>query len=179
MCSFISWIEGDTKIYFLTGKQLFETERGKTLQEKFDRDDWWGHKALRWYYHLPEVGVNKECIDFSIPDNFPPKIANSIKNGEFRGFPFSDVLLNKTGITKKEVDAEWEKAYAEWKKAYAECEKADAEWKKADAEWKEAYAECEKAYAQREKADAQREKADAEWGWRIFADPKNRNPKWR
>ena len=88
MCEFLSWIEKDGKVFYLTPKQVFTTTRGKALQEFCGSpDDYVGHGAIGHYYHIA-LGdeENKECRDFSTPGNFPLEIASAIKDGEFRGF---------------------------------------------------------------------------------------------
>ena len=92
MCKFVSWIEkkelvhGRRKIYFLTSEQIFNTDKGKQLQEWCHSvDDLVGHGAIRHFYGLEsDEGENKECVDFSTPDNFPTAIVKAIKDGEWR-----------------------------------------------------------------------------------------------
>ena len=196
MCEFISWIEKDGQVYYLTYRDIYHTRRGKELRDYCkSKDDLIGHGAIRFYYDNFVGGEDKECTDFSTPDNFPPEIVEDIKKGRMAGldiFP-TKLLLDKI-IYRNKAYAEREKAYAEWKKADAERKKADAErekayaeWEKAYAKWKKADAEREKAYAEREKADAEWKKADAEWekadnqkwGWMQFKIVKNRNKLWR
>lgn len=88
MCEFLSWVEKDKKIHFLTPELIYSTPRGKALQ-KFcqSTEDYLGHGAIKFYFDV-EGGENKECTDFSIPDNFPPKIVKAIKSGDFKGFTF-------------------------------------------------------------------------------------------
>ena len=189
MCEFISYIQKGKKVYYLTGEQVFNTDKGKQLQEKLKSDNY-GHAAIRFYYDLPEPDERgreeRECTDFSKPSNFPLKIQQSIKSGEFKGFFSPDVLVMLSARGQKEyglkclADAEWKKADAEWDKAYAEWKKADAERDKAYAEWKKADAEWNKAYAERDKADAEWKKADADMSifWTVFSDTRNRIKVW-
>jgi len=98
MCEFISYIEKgrgkNKKTYFLTGEQVFNSVRGTALQEYTkSKDDLTGHGAIRWFYEL-EGGTERECTDFSKPDNFPTEIVEAIKKGEMRGFPFPRGLLS-------------------------------------------------------------------------------------
>jgi hypothetical protein len=157
MCEFISWIEKDGHVLFLTANDIFNTQRGKELREYCqNRHDWIGHGAIRFYYQL-ENGVERECTDFSSTNNFPAEIVSAIKSGAFRG------LGTPCGLLNEQAYAEYKKikqsAYAEYKKiqqAYAEYEKiqqsALAEYEKiqqsAWAEYKKikqsAYAEYEK-----------------------------------
>ncbi len=90
MCEFVSWIEkkeGDkVKVYFLTGKQIFASPRGEAFRKwSGNQDDYTGHGAIRFYYDF-EGGENKECTDFSMPDNFPDVIVRAIKRGDMAGF---------------------------------------------------------------------------------------------
>ena len=239
MCEFISHIEvhqdKGIKNYFLSDRELL-TKKGQDLI-KFCRcdDDLKGHGAIRRYYKLVNHdGVERECTDFSTPSNFPPEIANAIKNGLMTGFNSRPCLLLSTAAEKAYQDAiaPAEKAYYETRattwKAYQDAitttEKASKEaiataWKAYQdtraAAWKayqDAIATAEKAYydtratawkaykdarAAAEKAyqdaiapvekayydtRATAEKAYQEMRdtafWNLFADPKNRNPKW-
>ena len=86
MCEFISWIEKDDKVYFLTHNQIYHTRRGKALQQyNGNQDDLMGHGAIRWFYDF-EGGSERECFDFSTPDNFPSKIVKAVKSGKMKGF---------------------------------------------------------------------------------------------
>ena len=87
MCEFVSWIEKDKKIYFLTGNQIFNTLKGKALQAFCaSKDDHVGHGAIRHYYRLAKYdGIQRECTDFSTPNNFPDEIVVAIKEGKMRG----------------------------------------------------------------------------------------------
>jgi len=50
MCEFVSWVEKRNKVYFLTGKQLFETEKGKALLETTSYVDICGHGTLSAFF---------------------------------------------------------------------------------------------------------------------------------
>ncbi len=162
MCEFISWIEIDDKVLFLDDARMKEKER--KMEVKYpDKSEWQGHGAIRWYYGIADNnGVKKECINFSSPANFPPVIAEAIKNNQMTyGYANYRQLLNKRGQKKLETNADWRKAYADREKADAYREKTYADHQKAWAAWKKAYADHQKAYADREKANAVYEKAYA------------------
>jgi len=100
MCEFVSWIEKDGTLVYLTGEDVFNTKRGKELQEYcIDLDDLSGHGAIRWYYNF-EGGKNFECTDFSAPDNFPAEIVEVIKSGKMRGMGLSKQLLTKPALAE-------------------------------------------------------------------------------
>ena len=132
MCEFVSWIEigveGNKKAYFLTAEQIFNTPQGKKLREHCRaEEDYKGHGAIRHYYKLGErEGINKECTDFSTPDNFPEEIVTALKAGEFRGMARPQRLLTKKAMA--EYDKVAEQAWAEYDKmgeqAWAEYNKA-------------------------------------------------------
>lgn len=88
MCEFVSWINHKGTNYYLKDKDL----RGKKFNEfkKYNcnwRDDISGHGTIRFVYpELDGKGSDKECTDFSSPDNFPAEIAASIKNMEMTKF---------------------------------------------------------------------------------------------
>ena len=178
MCEFISWIEKDGNVLFLTYNDIYNTKRGKELQEYTIPNDYIGHGAIRFYYDLTN-GENKECTDFSTPDNFPPEIAEAIKDGRMRGLGIAEELLS-------------EPAYAEYRKieqaACAEYRKiqqsAYAEYRKIE---QAAYAEYVKiqqsAYAEYVKIEqaayAEYRKIEQAAFWDLFADIKNRVEAWK
>lgn len=91
MCEFISWKEiktadGGAEILFLTHDDIFNTSRGAELRKYNTLDDLTGHGAIAWYYYLPNnKSVDRECTDFSSPDNFPPEIVSALKAGKLWG----------------------------------------------------------------------------------------------
>ena len=97
MCEFISWKEmPDGSIWFLTEKMIYHTKRGGELRRHTTQEDWVGHGAIDFYYEDERFnGVQKECTDFSTPDNFPPEIVNAILAGEMAlpGVKFPKGLL--------------------------------------------------------------------------------------
>ena len=153
MCEFVSWIEKDDEVLFLTGEDVFHTKRGKELQKYCSsKDDLTGHGAIRWYFAKDDIplqgGKEKECTDFSTPDNFPKAIVKAIKRGEMAGFQ-DDIPLELLMAS-----------------AWAEYEKVAAS----------ALAEYEKVRAP---ARAEYNKVSNNKFWALFADVNNRNPKWR
>ena len=159
MCEFVSWIEVKDKILFLTAYDIFETKQGRKLQACCQSpDDYMGHGAIRFFYEISSnTGINRECTDFSSPDNFPPEIGKAIKEGKMRGLGLSKQLLLP-------------RAWAEYKKieqpALAEYEKIQ----------QSAWAEYEKI---EQPALAEYEKIRQPVFWDLFANPKNRVKKWR
>ena len=100
MCEFVSWIEHKGIIYFLSDDEL-STSKGHELRQYCgSEDDLLGHGAIRKYYNLgQDQGVNKECNDFSSPDNFPAKIQTMIRDGKFKRLTlmkFPSSLLSAT-----------------------------------------------------------------------------------
>jgi len=181
MCEFVSWVELDNKIHFLTAKQIFGTLRGKELQRFCgNSDDYTGHGAIRHYYKIAQhSGINGECTDFSKPDNFPAEIVRAIKDGKFRGLAIPEELLTQ------QARAEYEKvrqpARAEYKKvgqqAWAEYEKVEQQaWAEYEKVKQQARAEYEKV---RQQAWAEYKKVGQPAFWDLFAIPENRNPRWR
>ena len=115
MCDFISWIEKDSQVIFLTADDVFNTKEGKELQKYCqDKSDLVGHGAIRRYYGNFKGGTEKECTDFSTPDNFPLEIVKAIKSGKMAGLGIAEGLLTKSAL------AEYEKirqpAWAEYDK---------------------------------------------------------------
>lgn len=100
MCEFVSWIEKDGEVIYLTGKDVFHIKAGKKLQKYCgNAADLVGHGAIRKFYNF-EGGYEKECSDFSSPKNFPKEIVNAIKKGEMRGLATPIKLLTKSGQNK-------------------------------------------------------------------------------
>ena len=133
MCEFISWIEYETQILFLTDADL-NTKKGKELTnylgDKF-LEDIKGHGAIRFYYEIGDKrGHNKECTDFSSPDNFPSIIQAAIKKGKFSkiGKPV-DIKQLLTSPALAEYNKIKDTAWAEYHKiegpAWAEYNKIE------------------------------------------------------
>ena len=125
MCEFISWIEYKDEFLYLTSKDL-ETSKGRKLYKDVGVEDIKGHGAIRKFFNLGQKeGINMECEDFSVPENFPKDIVRDIKKGLFAGFGIAEKLLTKP-------------AWADYKKikqsAWADCKKiqqpAQANYKK-------------------------------------------------
>ena len=78
MCEFISWINYNDKIYFLTDDEI-NTPKGQELKKYLGNKYWEdikGHGAIRYYYDIawpPEKysfshRYCMECMDFSDPN---------------------------------------------------------------------------------------------------------------
>ena len=94
MCEFISWVEKEGRVYFLTQDLIHNTPRGDEIQRRFPGSgEIIGHAAIRAYFELDESGVSKEQTDFGTPNNFPPVIVEAIKKDELRGDGFPQGLL--------------------------------------------------------------------------------------
>ncbi len=193
MCEFISWIEKDGAVLFLTWNDLFTGERGRETREFYqDRHDWVGHGAIRFYYKLLEnAGRNRECTDFSTPDNFPAEIVAAIRRGAMMDLAEPpEKLLCDTAWAKYANVCE-----AAWAKYAKVCEAAWAKYAKVYKAGRAKYAKvCEAGRAEftnlREAAWAEHVKircaALAEYEtkcnttfWNLFSNPKKRSVKWR
>jgi len=178
MCEFVSWIKKDNTVIFLTGDDVFHSKRGKELQKySQDPDDLSGHGAIRWFYDFTG-GVDKECTDFTTPDNFPKKIVKAIKSGKMRGLGISKQLLTKQAYA--EYEKIWRLALAKYEKieqpAFAKYEKirqlALAKYKKIR---RLAWAEYKKI---EQRAYAEYEKIRQRAFWDLFNNEKNRSKAW-
>ena len=200
MCDFISWIEVGEDILFLTGKDVFETKRGRELQVYCQSSvDLVGHGAIRRYYGITG-GTKRECTDFSSPDNFPAQIVKAIKAGEFRGLGKDLKLLTPSALTEYEkvgqpTWAEYDKVrqsvWAEYQRAkqYAltEYEKVEqsarAEYEKVQyalAKYNKAGQSASAKYNKAgQSASAKYDRAEQKVFWDLFANPKNRIKAWR
>jgi hypothetical protein len=149
MCDFLSWIEKDKKLFYLTADQIYNTPQGEILRKQVgsnNAEDFYGHEAIRKYYGDFTGGDEKGCRDFSTPDKFPKVIIKAIKRGDFRGLANPEGLLTAS-------------AYKAYSKAIASAYKAH----------NEVTASAYKAYS----------KAIASAFWGSFAKLKNRNLLWR
>ena len=103
MCQFISWKE-DKKgnVFFLQNEDL-KPKKLKEYQEYNPRwkEDLHGHGAIEWFYpELKGKCENKECTDFSTPNNFPKQIVKAIKDGELSKIGYNTSLLNAKGMAE-------------------------------------------------------------------------------
>lgn len=182
MCEFISWKkvtrkDGEIEILFLTHNDIYNTKRGKELQKlamNSDRisnaipEDLVGHGAIDFFYKLNGKGVDRECTDFSTPDNFPPVIANAIKAGKFYMLGTPEGLLSKSAWT------EYEKIEKPALTGYEKIrEAARSEYDKIQ---RAAWAEYEKI---RGPALAEYEKIQREKFWGLFSDVTRRAEQWK
>ncbi len=173
MCEFLSWIEKGNKIYFLSGKQVFHTDKGQALRAWCgDAEDYKGHGAIRHFYELEQdEGKNKECTNFSTPDKFPDVIVKALKRGDFEGFLIPGGLLRKPLYDKYQADLK------------TLDDKYQADLKTLDdkylADRKPLY---DKYLADRKTLDdkylADRKTLDDKY-WALFTKPENRATAWR
>ena len=168
MCEFASWKVYKDKVYFLQDSDL-NTKEGRKLLHPEVIADLPGHGAIESYYpELKGKGENKECTDFSTPDNFPKEIAKAIKGGKITRFGIGKALLNNEGLAKyKKIE---QAALAKYEKIR---QSARAEYEKIR---QPAWAEYEKI---RQPALAEYEKIRQPAFWKIFAQKKFRNEAWR
>ena len=123
MCEFISWKEvttadgKDVEILFLTYDDIYNSKRGRKLQKFTTPDDFIGHGAIDFFYDLNGKGIDKECTDFSSPNNFPPIIVDAIKKGKFYLLGTPKALL---------LDGVIAPLYADYG---AKCDPLDADYK--------------------------------------------------
>ena len=169
MCKFISWKEIGDQILFLTSNDIYNTKRGRELQNYTCSADFVGHGAITFYYEIdPNKGVNRECTDFSSPSNFPAVIVSAIKAGRMSLGVTEQLLTPEAWVEYSKIhDVAWAKyekvekpALAEYEKfekpAWAEYEKITkptwVEYKKIyDAAWAEYEKVAEPALAKYEK----------------------------
>ena len=168
MCHFISWIENNGEIQFLTANDVFNTKRGRELQKYCGDDiDYVGHGFIEFFTET-SGGIHKECTDFSTPKNFPEVIVAAIKAGAFAGLGTPEGLLNKNAQT--EYEKVYDAARTEYEKA---CNATWAEYNKVcKATWAECYKVCDAAYAEYNKVRN-------EVFWKLFSDTKNRAETWK
>lgn len=103
MCEFVSWVEHEDKLYYLTAN-LLNTKEGRKLKKFLGTaysDDIKGHGAIEHYFGIK--GKHHECTDFSSTQNFPDEIVKALQAGAFRGIGIPSALQVLT-----------EKAYADY-----------------------------------------------------------------
>ncbi len=101
MCEFISWVEHENTLYYLTAN-LLNTKEGRDLKKFLGTayaEDIKGHGAIERYFGIK--GKHHECTDFSSPNNFPAEIVKAMKSGAFRGIgiPDESQVLTKKAYT--------------------------------------------------------------------------------
>lgn len=108
MALFVSWIEHENEIYFITKHDLKTKKGKKTLKYSGKFEDVIGHEFIRRYYNF-RTGLNRECPHFSSPLNFPPIIAEAIVNGDFEGLGIPYEILTAEAKNKYEelADKHW------------------------------------------------------------------------
>ena len=165
MCEFISWIEKEGTVLFLNPNDVYDTKRGKELQDYCkDNRDLIGHGAIKWFYSITTDVAERECIDFSSPNNFPPEIADAIKKGLMAGFdvPFPKGLLAGAAEgSRDEARAAYDEARAAYNEARDAYNEARAAYDEARAAYNEARAAYDKARDAYDKARAAYNKAVA------------------
>ena len=148
MCDFVSWIEKDNEIYFMDNRALAKYRREHPGVSEIDTR---GHYTIKEYFGI-SGGLNHECMDFTKPGNFHPKIAQAIKAGRMSKHGiFPDGLLLKRIIKKVGNTLKVHKAGDAYNKA------GDAYYKAVDAYKKARANEC----------------------WKLFRIPENRSRVWR
>jgi len=168
MCEFASWKGYKGKNYFITTDEL-NTKEGRELLKSEYKADISGHGAIEHYYsELKGKGKNKECIDFSTPDNFPKEIVKAIKQGKFRSIGICVDILNEKG--KKLYEKIKQSAWAKYEKIE---QPALAEYKKIK---QPALAEYEKI---KQPALAEYEKIKQSAFWDIAKQKKYRKNNWK
>ena len=169
MCEFISWIEKNGNVYYLTYHDIYRTRRGKELRDYCkSKEDLIGHNAIRFYYAEFMGGEDKECTDFSSPNNFPKEIVADIKAGKFRG------LGTEKGLLQQQAWAEYSKIEQQALAEYLKIEQpALAEYLKIEQQALAEYLKIEQP------ALAEYLKIEQQAFWDLFRIVKNRNPLWR
>lgn len=82
MCEFVSWIEKDGQVLFLTSKDVNSSYGRKELEGCLD-NDFIGHGAIRRFYSF-QGGVDKENRNFWNGE-LPPEVKAAWNSGELDG----------------------------------------------------------------------------------------------
>jgi hypothetical protein len=179
MCQFVSWIEHGGEVYYLKDSDL----KPKKFNEYKKYNPRWyedimGHGAIRYFYPELKRGKERECTNFSTPNNFPVEIVKAIKEGKLSLIGIDINLLNSKG--QSEYEKIEESARAEYEKieelAWAEYEKIkESAWAEYEKIKESTWAEYEKI---EELAWAEYKKSRKTEFWKLFAQEKYRNPNW-
>ncbi len=95
MCNFISWIEEDGKLLYLTDADVFSKHGRKTLAGAL-HNDVLGHGAIREFFGIGSRGKEREVCDFWKTELLPAEIAKKVRSFDahwgkmFRGGNFMD-----------------------------------------------------------------------------------------
>ena len=180
MCEFISWVEHENKLYYLTAN-LLNTKEGRALKKHLGAqyaEDIKGHGAIEHYFGIN--GKHHECTDFSSPNNFPAEIVKAMQAGAFRGIGIPDVSRVLTKKAYADYESKRDSLYADYESKHAPLY-ADYESKRdalsADYWSKHAplYADYE---SKRDALYADYESKRDDLFWDIFIDKKNRARAW-
>jgi hypothetical protein len=84
MSTFVSYFKTKvgrkTHYLYLNDYLVYQTKRGKELQDSDKSNDLSGHGCIYFYYNIKKDHFHHEESDFSNPKNFPPPIRDDIKN---------------------------------------------------------------------------------------------------
>ena len=181
MCEFVSWVEHEDKLYYLTAN-LLNTKEGRDLKKFLGTayaEDIKGHGAIEHYFGIK--GKHCECTDFLSPNNFPAEIVKAMKSGAFRGIGIPD---ESQVLTKKAyADYKFKRAplYADYESKLATL---DADYlSKRDSLYADYLSKRAPLYAdylsKRDSLDADYASKLADLFWDIFMDKKNRAKAWK
>ena len=199
MCEFVSWVEHEDKLYYLTAN-LLNTKEGRALKKFLAAlpcvhgtqyyEDIKGHGAIERYFGIS--GKHYECTDFSSPKNFPAEIVKALKAGAFRGIgiPSASQVLTKKACADYESKRDALDADYRFKRAPLDADyrsKRDALY--ADYRSKRDALDADSRF-KRDALDAdyrsKRAPLDADYRskrddlfWDIFMDKKNRVKAWK
>ncbi|MFA5377404.1 MAG: hypothetical protein WC455_16755 [Dehalococcoidia bacterium] len=181
MCEFISWVEHENKLYYLTAN-LLNTKEGRDLKKFLGTaysEDIKGHGAIERYFGIK--GKHHECTYFSSSKNFPAEIVKALKAGAFRGIGIPDVSQVLTKKACADYESKCAPLYADYE---SKCAPLYADYR----------SKCAPLYAdyrsKRDALDADYESKRAplyadyeskrdDLFWDIFMDKKNRAKVWK
>ena len=170
MCEFISWVEHENTLYYLTAN-LLNTKEGRALKKHLGaqyNEDIKGHGAIERYFGIK--GKHHECDDFSSPKNFPEEIVNAMKAGAFRGIGIPDASQVLTERAWADYCSKRAPLYADYQS------KRDAIISDYESKRDALYADYR---SKRAPLDADYRFKRDDLFWDIFMDKKNRVKAWK
>ena len=170
MCEFVSWVEHEDKLYYLTAN-LLNTKEGRDLKKFLGTayaEDIKGHGAIEHYFGIN--GKHHECTDFSSPNNFPAEIVKAMQAGAFRGIGIPDVSRVLTKKAYADYESKRAPLYADY---WSKRDSLDADYWSKHAPLSADYKSKRDALS----ADYWSKRDDLFWD--IFIDKKNRARAWK
>ena len=184
MCKFISWVDVDGTLFYITDDDVNTSNYQELLRKCGNNDDSLGHGFLREYFQLGGKGIDKEVNNLTYIHLLPKQIISDIKKCKFEYITSIPDLLN--GSAREEYDKKIRSAREEYDKiersAWKEYIKIEELAIKESA--KEEYdkitrSAIEKFIKIERSAWEEYNKIERSAFWNLFRNPDNRIDNWK